>query len=444
MEKKKIIIIGGGLAGVEAAYQVSKRGIDVEIFEMRPNSMTQAHTTGLLGELVCSNSLGATQLSTASGLLKEELKMLDSFFLQIAEKNRVPAGSSFSVDRIKLAETITGEIQKIPNITIINQEVKDIPETDSPVIIASGPLTSDDFAKNLTKLTMRKNLFFYDATSPIINAETIDFDNIFMASRYDKGEADFVNIPLDEAQYTEFINDLITAGQVEIKDLEKNIFFDACLPIEEIARKGEKSLAFGPLKPVGLVNPKTNRMPFAVIQLRQDDLKKNFYQMVGFQTRLKWGEQKRIFRKLPGLEKAEFERYGRMHRNTYINAPLIINKFYQCKSDPNIFFAGQICGVEGYVESICSGLLVGIFASLRLLNKTIYNLPETTASGALVHYVSQSQWKNFKPTKFSFGLLPELEVKAGKRRKLKKKEKKEIKAKVALEHLAKWITKAQI
>ncbi len=444
MEKKKIIIIGGGLAGVEAAYQVSKRGIDVELFEMRPGSMTEAHTTGFLGEMVCSNSLGATQLSTPSGLLKEELKMLDSFFLQIAEKNRVPAGSSFSVDRITLAENITREIQKIPNITIINQEVKDIPGTDSPVIIASGPLTSDDFAKNLTKLTMRKNLFFFDATSPIIDAETIDFDSIFMASRYDKGEADFVNIPLDETQYGEFVKDLLTAEQVEIKDLEKDMFFDACLPIEEIARRGEKSLAFGPLKPVGLMDPKTNRMPYAVIQLRQDDLKKNFYQMVGFQTRLKWGEQKRIFRKLPGLEKAEFERYGRMHRNTYINAPLIINKFYQCKTNPNIFFAGQVCGVEGYVESICSGLLVGIFASQRLLNQPLYSLPENTACGALVHYVSQSDWKNFKPTKFTFGLLPEVETDAKKRRKLRKKEKKELKAKVALESLAKWITRAEI
>jgi methylenetetrahydrofolate--tRNA-(uracil-5-)-methyltransferase len=444
MDKKKIIIIGGGLAGAEAAYQVSKRGLDVELFEMRPGSMTEAHTTGFLGELVCSNSLGATQLSTASGLLKEELKMLDSFFLRMAEKNRVPAGSSFSVDRIKLAEGITREIQKIPNITIINQEVKDIPETDAPVIIASGPLTSDDFAKNLTKLTMRKNLFFFDATSPIINAETIDFHRVFMASRYGKGEADFVNIPLDEAQYNEFVKDLLTAEQVEIKDLEKGLFFDACLPIEEIARRGEKSLAFGPLKPVGLLDPKTNQMPYAVIQLRQDDLKKNFYQMVGFQTRLKWGEQKRIFRKLPGLEKAEFERYGRMHRNTYINAPLIINKFYQCKTNPNIFFAGQICGVEGYVESICSGLLVGIFASQRVLNNPLYNLPETTACGALVHYVSQSGWKNFKPTKFTFGLLPDAETDAKKRRKLRKKDKKESKAKIALESLAKWITKAEI
>ena len=444
MAEKKIIIIGGGLAGVEAAYQAAKRGIDVELMEMRPGTMTEVHTTGFLGELVCSNSLGATQVSTASGLLKEELKMLDSFFLRIAAENRVPAGSSFSVDRVRLAERITTEIRKIPNITIAHREVKDIPGTDSPVIIASGPLTSAEFARNLTKVTLRKNLFFYDATSPIINAETIDFSRVYMASRYDKGEADFVNIPLDETQYHEFVRDLLAAEKVEINELEKNIFFDACLPIEEIARRGEKSLAFGPLKPVGLADPKTQQVPYAVIQLRQDDLKKNFYQLVGFQTRLKWGEQQRVFRKLPGLEKAGFERFGRMHRNTYINAPLILNKFYQCKLKPNLFFAGQICGVEGYVESICSGLMAGIFASRRLLNQTLYNLPETTASGALVHYISQSDWKNFRPTKFSFGLLPELQRGEGKAPKLKKKDKKELKAQIALDHLAKWITKTGI
>jgi methylenetetrahydrofolate--tRNA-(uracil-5-)-methyltransferase len=444
MAEKKIIIIGGGLAGVEAAYQAAKRGIEVELVEMRPGTMTEAHTTGFLGELVCSNSLGATQVSTASGLLKEELKMLDSFFLRIAEKNKVPAGSSFSVDRIRLAEDITAEIRKIPNITVVNREVKEVPETDAPIIIATGPLTAGEFATHLTRITMRKNLFFYDATSPIINAETIDFSRVYMASRYDKGDADFVNIPLDEEQYHEFVRELLAADKVEIKELEKNIFFDACLPIEEIAHRGEMSLAFGPLKPVGLADPKTKQVPFAVIQLRQDDLKKNFYQMVGFQTRLKWGEQQRVFRKLPGLEKAEFERFGRMHRNTYINAPLILNKYYQCKFKPNLFFAGQICGVEGYVESICSGLMAGILASRRLLNLPLYNLPETTASGALVHYISHSDWKNFKPTKFSFGLLPELPKGEGKAAKLKKKEKKELKAQIALDHLAKWISKTGI
>jgi methylenetetrahydrofolate--tRNA-(uracil-5-)-methyltransferase len=440
--EKKIIIIGGGIAGVEAAYQVSKRGILVELYEMRPQKKTEAHESPFLGELVCSNSLGSTQISTASGLLKEELNTLDSFFLRNAEKNQVPAGSSLSVDRIKLAEAISEEIKKIPNINVINKEVTEIPETESPVIIASGPLTSAEFAANITKITMRKNLFFYDATTPIINADTIDFDRVFMASRYDKGDADFVNIPLGEAQYNEFVSDLAAAEKVELKEMEKNIFFDACLPIEEIARRGVKSLAFGPLKPVGLLDPKTNQMPFAVVQLRQDDLQKNFYQMVGFQTRLKWGEQKRIFRKLPGLENAEFERYGRMHRNTYINAPLIINKFYQCKFKNNIYFAGQICGVEGYVESISSGLLAGIFASQQMLNQTIYNLPETTANGALINYISQADWKDFKPTKFTFGLLPDIKGQAGP--KIKKKLKKELKARAALESLEKWIKKANI
>lgn len=442
-KERKVIIIGGGLAGVEAAYQVSKRGIDVELYEMRPETKTEAHTTGLLGELVCSNSLGSTQVTSASGLLKEELKLLDSFFLRVAEKFRVPAGSSFSVDRIKLAEGITEEITAISNIKVIKQEVKKIPDSDYPIIITSGPLTGKDFAKSITDITMRKNLFFYDATSPIISAESIDFDKIYMASRYDKGEADFVNIPLDEQQYNEFVKDLIEAEKVELKELEKGLFFEACQPIEEIARGGEKSLAFGPLKPVGLIDPRTGQMPYAVIQLRQDDLKKNFYQIVGFQTRLKWGEQKRIFRKLPGLEKAEFERYGRMHRNTYINGPLIINKFYQCKLKDNLYFAGQICGVEGYVESICAGLLAGIFAAKAVLSEPRYSLPEVTACGALINYVSQSNWEDFKPTKFTFGLLPDVTARKGPRRGSKKK-KKEIKASLALERLKAWIEKAGI
>jgi methylenetetrahydrofolate--tRNA-(uracil-5-)-methyltransferase len=439
---KKAVVIGGGLAGTEAAYQLSKRGIEVDLYEMRPEKNTEAHTTPHLGELVCSNSLGATQISTGSGLLKEELKKLDSFFLGVAEDNRVPAGSSFSVDRCKLAKSITEEIKKIPNINLIHREITDIPDTDAPVIIATGPLTSGEFATNLTQITMRKNLFFYDATSPIINTESIDFDKVYLASRYDKGEADFVNIPLDESQYTEFVNDLVTAEKVELKDLEKDLFFDACLPIEEIARRGEKSLAFGPLKPVGLDDPKTGQMPHAVIQLRQDDLQKNFYQMVGFQTRLKWGEQKRIFRKLPGLENADFERFGRMHRNTYINSPLILNKFYQCKFKENLFFAGQITGVEGYVESICSGLLTGIFAAQRLLNITRYNIPEDTACGSLLNYICSADWKNFRPTKFTFGLLPD--VKNNRARKMSKKMKKELKANNALESLEKWIAKAGI
>jgi len=447
--EKKIIVIGAGLAGVEAAYQVSKRGIAVELHEMRPGTNTEAHSTGFLGELVCSNSLGSTQVTSASGLLKEELKMLDSFFLRIAENYRVPAGSSFSVDRVRLAEKITQEIEAIPNITVIREEVGQIPgvgtapAVDCPVIVATGPLTGGKLAQSITGITMRKNLFFYDATSPIIDADSIDLEKVYMASRYDKGEADFINIPLDEAQYNEFVKDLTEAEKVEIEDVDKDVFFDACLPIEEIARRGEKSLSFGPLKPVGLIDPRTDIRPYAVVQLRQDDLQENFYQMVGFQTRLKWGEQKRIFRKLPGLEKAEFERFGRMHRNTYINGPLIIDKFYRCKLKENLYFAGQICGVEGYVESICSGLAAGIFAAKSVLGEPCYNLPEITACGALVHYVSQADWQSFRPTKFSFGLLPEVTGARG-RRKGSKRMRKELKAARALESLQAWIEKAGI
>lgn len=439
---KQIIVIGAGLAGVEAAYQLSKRGIDVELYEMRPEKETEIHTTPFPGEMVCSNSLGSTQQTTGSGLLKAELQLLDSFFLRIAEQNRVPAGGSLSVDRVHLARQIDEELKKIPNIKLIKKEITELPGNDTPVIVATGPLTSPDFAQNLTKTTMRKNLFFYDATSPIIDAQSIDFSKVYLASRYDKGDADFVNIPMDEAQYKEFVRDLVDAEKVDMKEVDKKIYFDACLPIEEIAHRGEMSLAFGPLKPVGLNDPKTGAMPYAVVQLRQDDLKKNFYQMVGFQTRLKYPEQKRIFRKLPGLEKAQFERYGRMHRNTYINAPLILNKFYQCQFNENLFFAGQITGVEGYVESISSGLLAGVFAAQKLLGEPLQTPPDTSACGSLLNYITQADWKQFRPTKFTFGLLPE--IKAEKGRKIRKKMKKEVKAKAAIESLEKWIETAGI
>jgi len=421
---QEVIVIGGGLAGVEAAYQLSKRGINVKLYEMRPKAMTEAHSTDYLSELVCSNSLGSDDMASASGLLKHELKILDSFVLRIAEESRVPAGRSFSVDRIDMAKRITEEIEKINNIEVIREEVKEIDDISKPIIIATGPLTSMDFSVFLTKITLRKNLFFFDATSPIINADSIDYEKVFYASRYDKGDADFINIPLDEQEYKSFVNELVNAERVALKDFEKDKLFEDCLPIEEIASRGEMTLAFGPLKPVGLINPKTGKHPFAVVQLRQDDLNKKFYQMVGFQTRLKWGEQKRIFRMLKGLENAEFERFGRMHRNTYINAPLILNDFFQTKTNKNIFFAGQICGVEGYVESIASGLLTGIFMYKLLKGENMNKLPLTTATGSLVNYISHSDWKNFRPTKFSFGLLPELEERIRKKRdrKIKKSE----------------------
>jgi methylenetetrahydrofolate--tRNA-(uracil-5-)-methyltransferase len=434
--KKTITIIGGGLAGAEAAYQAAKRGVPVDLYEMRPQVMTEAHGGDSLAEMVCSNSLGSEEITSASGLLKRELKMLDSFFLRSAEKVRVPAGSSLSVDRRQLAANITAELAAMPGIRIIRQEIREIPLGDSPLIIASGPLTSPAFAQALSGLTMRKNLYFFDATCPLIRAESIDFSKLFAASRYAKGEADFLNIPLDQEQYESFVLDMVGAQPEPARDFEKEIFFDACLPVEEIARRGPQSLAFGPLKPVGLVDPRTQRRPHAVVQLRQDDLKKDFFQLVGFQTRLKHGDQKRIFRTLPGLENAEFERFGRMHRNTYVNAPLIINQFSQCKKNGRIFFAGQISGVEGYVESVASGLLCGLFAAQ---DEPADPLPDTTAVGALLAYIAHASWQDFRPSKFSFGLLADSGVECRD-----KKRKKELKAERACEALQQWIKRAAI
>jgi methylenetetrahydrofolate--tRNA-(uracil-5-)-methyltransferase len=348
-----------------------------------------------------------------------------------------------------LAEDITRQISSISNISIVNREIKEIGENQNPVIIATGPLTSDDFAQFLTTLTQRKNLFFYDATSPIIDAETIDYSKVYQASRYNKGDADFLNIPLNEKQYNDFVCDLIESEKVEIKDFEKGLFFEACLPLEEIAKRGPMSLAFGTLKPVGLMDPHTKKIPHAVVQLRQDDTQKNFFQMIGFQTRLKHSEQKRIFRKLPGLEKAKFERYGRMHRNTYINSPLIVDQFLESKKRENVFFAGQICGVEGYVESVCSGLIAGIYASQKVLNAPLISLPKDTAIGALINYISTANWKNFRPMKFTFGLLPDIKKKKWLEKdqvknSATKKRKKEIKASIAIDSLYKWKQKIKI
>jgi methylenetetrahydrofolate--tRNA-(uracil-5-)-methyltransferase len=437
--KGKITIIGGGLAGVEAAYQIAKQGIAVDLYEMRPLVMTEVHGGGLLAEMVCSNSLGSNEITSASGLLKRELKTLDSFFLRHAVAYRVPAGNSLSVDRMQLAEHITGELASLPGITVRRQEVREISAVGLPLIIASGPLTSPGFAQSLSELTMRKNLFFFDATCPLLRAESIDFSKLFAASRYEKGDADFFNIPLDAEQYESFVSNLVQAETVDVRDFEKNVFFDACLPVEEIARRGGQSLAFGPLKPVGLIDPRTQRRPHAVVQLRQDDLKKNFYQLVGFQTRLKHGDQKRIFRMLPGLENAEFERFGRMHRNTYINAPLIINSFSQLKKNDQIYFAGQISGVEGYVESVASGLLCGLFASRAMLGRPLSALPETTAVGSLLAYIANANWSDFRPSKFTFGLLGDSGVESRD-----KKRKKELKAERASEALEQWKKKSAI
>jgi methylenetetrahydrofolate--tRNA-(uracil-5-)-methyltransferase len=437
--KKRISIIGGGLAGVEAAYQIAKNGIDVDLYEMRPNVMTPAHSSGFFAEMVCSNSLGSEEVTSASGLLKRELRMLDSFFLRSADRVRVPAGGSLSVDRLQLAADITSELTAMPGIRVIRQEIREIPAGSTPLLIASGPLTSPAFAQVLTDLTLRKNLFFFDATCPLIQAESIDFSKMFAASRYEKGEADFFNIPLDRPQYDSFVAGMVQAETEEARDFEKNIFFDACLPVEEIARRGPQSLAFGPLKPVGLVDPRDGRRPYAVVQLRRDDLKNKFFQLVGFQTRLKHGEQKRLFHTLPGLENAEFERFGRMHRNTYINAPLIINQFSQCKKNGRIYFAGQISGVEGYVESVASGLLCGFFAARDAMGLAREELPETTAIGSLLGYIAHAGWQDFRPSKFTFGLLADHGMECRD-----KKRKKELKAERALAALEQWIRKSAI
>jgi len=426
-------IVGAGLAGVEAAFQLASRGITVTLFEMRPRVPTPAHSTGFFGELVCSNSLGSESAASANGLLKKELEILESFYLKIAQRCRVPAGQSLAVDRIRLAKEITREIKAHPRIEVITREITDLRDLISPVMVASGPLTSDALAEHLTSLTMRKNLFFFDATCPILATDSVDQSVCFKASRYGKGSPDFLNIPLDRSQYEQLVQDLVSAQTVQPKDFEKGLFFDACLPVEEIARRGSQALAFGPLKPVGLTDPGSGKMPHAVIQLRTDDLKHTFLQMVGFQTRLKWSEQRRVFRKIPGLEKARFERYGRMHRNTYISAPLVLNPHLQLKADPNIFFAGQLCGVEGYVESIATGLYAALRLAGILLKRPFPDIPTQTALGSLIHYITHARWQQFKPTKFSFGLLPPIR---GPR--VSKRQRKEQKALRALECIRQW------
>jgi len=441
--KKRIAIIGGGLAGAEAAYQAAKSGVEVDLHEMRPQVMTEAHGSGLLAEMVCSNSLGSEEVTSASGLLKRELRMLDSFFLRRADAVRVPAGSSLAVDRLRLAAEVTAELEAMSGVQILRGEVREIPGGDVPLVIASGPLTSPALAQALSGLTMRRNLFFFDATCPLLRADSIDFAKLFAASRYEKGAADFWNIPLAQEQYEAFVAALVGAETAEIMDFEKRIFFDACLPLEEIARSGPQSLAFGPLKPVGLVDPQSGRRPFAAVQLRQDDLKRDFFQMVGFQTRLKHGEQRRIFRMLPGLENAEFERFGRMHRNTYINAPLIINRFSQCKREPRIYFAGQVSGVEGYVESVASGLVCGLFAARDALGLERTELPAATAIGSLLAYAAGAGWQDFRPSKFTFGLLPD-DVPPAAAGLRDKKRKKELKAERAREALEQWIKRSAL
>lgn len=399
---KEINVIGAGLAGSEAAYQIAKRGIKVNLYEMRPNKMTPAHHGHLFGELVCSNSLKSMSIENASGLLKEEMRELDSLIIEAAYASQVQAGQALSVDRESFATYITNKIQSNTLINIIHEEVNEIP--DGITIIASGPLTSDKLSTNIAKLLDEKHLYFYDASSPIIETDSINFDIAFRKSRYDKGDADYINCPFTKEQFFSFYEELINAKRAPLHDFEKELHFEACMPIEVIAKGGPKSLTFGPMKPVGLT-PESGIKPYAVVQLRQDNAIGNLYNIVGFQTNLTWGEQERVFKMIPGLENAKIYRYGVMHRNTYINAPKHLNKHMQLKNFPNIFFAGQISGVEGYIESSASAILAAINAVRYLNQKELLELPLTTVLGSLVNYICTASSKDFRPMNSNYGIM---------------------------------------
>lgn len=415
---KELIVIGGGLSGAEAAYQAAKRGVDVLLYEMRPRQFTEAHKTDLLGELVCSNSLGSSDIMNASGLLKEELRKAGSLIIEAAEASKVPAGKAFAVDRKLFAEFITERIIKNPYIKVIREEVKDIPP--SITIIATGPLTSQSMTSSLSRLTGDKYLYFYDAISPIIDAESIDYERVYFASRYGKGGDDYINCPMNEEEYHAFIDALIEADRVAARDFEDERVFEGCMPIEVMALRGKDTLRFGPMKPVGLPDPRNGLEPYAVVQLRPENIEKTSYNIVGFQTRLKWPEQKRVFRMIPGLENAEFLRYGSIHRNTFINSPLLLNADLSLKVREDIYMAGQITGVEGYMESTAMGLIAGINAARKIRGVRAIDIPEDTAHGALIRHITTPS-KNFQPSNINFGLFPSIDKKG-----IKKEQKKAI------------------
>ncbi len=405
-----ITVIGGGLAGCEAAYQIAKKGIKVKLYEMKPNKYSPAHSNKNLAEIVCSNSFKSNNLTNACGLLKEELRKLDSLLIKIADRTSVPAGQALAVDREKFSKAVTEEIEKNPNIEIVRKEVEKI-ETDEITIIATGPLTSEKLSKEINKLTGDENLYFYDAAAPIIDKSTIDFNIAFYGDRYGKqGDNSYINLPMNKEEYEAFYNELVNAEIVTLHDFEKKEIFEGCMPIEIMAKRGADTIRFGPLKPVGFTDPRTGNRPYALVQLRQDNEQGTLYNMVGFQTNLKYGEQKRVFSMIPGLENAEFVKYGVMHRNTFINSSKILTNTYNLKENTSIYFAGQISGVEGYVESIASGLAAGLNAVAQFENKERIVFPKETVIGALADYISTENEK-FQPMNANFGILPELEEK---------------------------------
>jgi methylenetetrahydrofolate--tRNA-(uracil-5-)-methyltransferase len=453
-------IIGAGLAGSEAAWQCARRGIKVDLFEMRPVRSTPAHQTADFAELVCSNSLKSDSENTAPWLLKEEMRRAGSMLLQIARDCAVPAGHALAVDRVTFAAKVTEAISREPLITVRREEVTLIDETANyPTIIATGPLTSDALANEIARLSDARptdadsssgldsgesnppanpHLYFYDSISPIVEADSIDMSRVYMAARYDKGSADYINCPMTPEDYGRFYDALLAAHPVEDRDWEKLNYFESCLPIEEIARRGRDTLRFGPMKPVGLKDPRTGRMPYAVVQLRQENLRADSYNLVGFQNHLKFGEQARVLRLIPGLENARFLRYGQIHRNTYINSPSLLSETLQMKAHPNVLFAGQICGVEGYVESIATGLLAGIHAAAIVHAEPPNAAPRASAFGSLTHYITHANAKNFQPANITFDLLPPLDKKIRDR-----KERHRLQCELALNEFAGWLETSQ-
>ena len=398
-----ITIIGGGLAGCEAAWQASMKGVPVALYEMKPQRFSPAHISSDLAELVCSNSLRSNSLENAVGLLKEELRRMNSLLMASAAETRVPAGDALAVDRQAFAASITSRLEKMENLKIIREEVTEVPR-EGIVIIASGPLTSPALAEPLRRLTGGGYLYFYDAIAPIVDGDSLDLKVIFRASRYGEGN-DYLNCPMNHEEYHRFVEELMKGEKVPYRDFEKPVHFEGCLPVEEMASRGPETLAHGPMKPVGLIDPRTGRTPYAVVQLRHEDSQGTAYNLVGFQTKLKWGEQERIFRLIPGLEKTQFLRFGSLHRNTFIHSPTLLEKTLQLRKDPRIFFAGQITGVEGYVESTAMGLLAGINAARLARGESLLIPPATTAVGALVHYITAPQVREFQPMNVNFGLF---------------------------------------
>jgi len=420
----EVIIIGAGLAGSEAALQLAKRNIKVKLYEMRPNIQTGAHVTGDCAEFVCSNSMGSLIETNASGLLKAEMKEMKSELIDIAYQNSVPAGNALAIDRVGFSHAVTEKIKNNPNITFVREELTEIPD-NVPVIVASGPLTSNKLAESIKNFTQTEHLHFFDAVAPIVEKDSINFDIAFWADRYDKGEATYINCPMNKEQYERFYNILINAERIELKDFEKNAkFFESCLPIEVLASRDIDALRFGPLKPVGLVDKRTETINHAVVQLRQDDAKKTLFNIVGFQTNLKWSYQKELINSIPGLENANIVRYGVMHRNTFINSPNILKATLNTRKRENLFFAGQITGVEGYTESMATGMLAGINMARYLQNKPFLQLPTTTMLGALCNYISSSELKHFQPMNSNWAIVDYIDLPKNERKNKKLKNEK--------------------